>query len=96
MSLAACIIRLSGHDFMDFRNNSGVITGGADGCVNFNDPDNAGLAQCLASSNILPVYQTYCQNMSVADFIVLAAEAFIIRTATNYNPYKLFAQGNYE
>lgn len=44
MSLAACIIRLSGHDLMDFRNYSGVVTGGPDGCVNFNDPDNAGLA----------------------------------------------------
>jgi hypothetical protein len=32
--------------------------------------------------------------MSVADFIVLAAEAMIIRTATNYNPYKVFAQGS--
>jgi hypothetical protein len=47
MNLAACIIRLSGHDLMDFRNNSGVVTGGADGCVNFNDPDNAGLSNCL-------------------------------------------------
>jgi hypothetical protein len=47
MSLAACIIRLSGHDLMDFRNYSGVAPGGSDGCVNFNDPDNAGLAYCL-------------------------------------------------
>jgi hypothetical protein len=47
MNLAACIVRLSGHDLMDFRNNSGVVTGGADGCVNFNDPDNAGLSNCL-------------------------------------------------
>jgi hypothetical protein len=40
MSMAACIIRNSGHDFMDFRNNSGVIIGGLDGCVNFDNPDN--------------------------------------------------------
>jgi len=40
MSLAACIIRNSGHDFMDFRNNSGVIIGEADGCVKFYNPDN--------------------------------------------------------
>ena len=91
MSLAACIIRLSGHDLMDFRNFSGVVTGGPDGCVNFSDPDNAGLAYCLSNSNFLPVYQSFCRNMSVADFITLAAEAMIIRTATNYNPYKLFA-----
>jgi len=48
MNLAACIIRLSGHDIMDFRNYSGVATGGADGCINFLDPDNAGLAFCLS------------------------------------------------
>ena len=96
MSLAACIIRNSGHDFMDFRNNSGVIIGEADGCVKFYNPDNGWLAQCLSSSNILPLYQTYCQNMSFADFIVLTAEVFIIRTSTNYNPWKLFAQGIYE
>ena len=29
--------------------------------------------------------------MSVADFLTLAAEAMIIRTATNYNPSLLFA-----
>jgi hypothetical protein len=28
--------------------------------------------------------------MSVADFITLAAEAMIIRTASGYNPFRLF------
>ena len=42
-NLAACILRLAGHDFMDFRNNDGVTSGGADGCINFNDADNMGL-----------------------------------------------------
>jgi hypothetical protein len=44
MNLAACLIRLSGHDLMDYRNYNGRISGGADGCVNFKDPDNMGLA----------------------------------------------------
>jgi hypothetical protein len=34
--------------------------------------------------------------MSVADFILLAAEASIISTAKSYNNNKLFAQWNYE
>jgi hypothetical protein len=33
MNLAACIVRLSGHDLMDFRNYSGVVTGGAEMAV---------------------------------------------------------------
>jgi hypothetical protein len=32
--------------------------------------------------------------MSVADFLTLAAEAMIIRTATNYSPTQLFAKGS--
>ena len=47
---------LAGHDLMDFRNNSGVLKGGPDGCVNFNDSDNTGLAYCFSISNFLPVY----------------------------------------
>lgn len=42
-NFAACILRLAGHDFMDFRDNNGVLSGGADGCINFNDADNMGL-----------------------------------------------------
>lgn len=50
---AACLVRLAGHDFMDFRRDAaGVETGGSDGCVNFNDPDNAGLEACLTATNI--------------------------------------------
>jgi len=49
---AACLVRLAGHDFMDYRNNSGVETGGSDGCVNFNDADNKGLASCLATTGV--------------------------------------------
>lgn len=42
-NMAACILRLAGHDFMDYRYIDGVASGGSDGCVNFNDADNAGL-----------------------------------------------------
>ena len=42
-ALTACAVRFAGHDFMDFRRNGNQTTGGSDGCVNFNDKDNAGL-----------------------------------------------------
>lgn len=71
---------------MDFRNESGVVTGGSDGCVNFGDPDNAGLATCLAASGIQTIYDKTCDKVSLADFVVIAAEAVTARTATKYNP----------
>ena len=47
-AFAGCIVRAAGHDFMDFRYNAdGSTSGGSDGCINFNDPDNAGLRECL-------------------------------------------------
>ena len=38
----AFLVRMAGHDFMDFRKGAG--RGGSDGCINFDDPDNAGIA----------------------------------------------------
>jgi hypothetical protein len=61
--------------------------------VNFNDPDNAGLATCLNASGINSVYETYCDQISLADFIVLAAEALTARTATDYNSGSPFTTG---
>jgi len=45
---AGCLVRAAGHDFMDFRINAdGTTSGGMDGCINFNDGDNAGLQSCI-------------------------------------------------
>ena len=50
---AACILRLAGHDLMDFRLGNGDATsGGSDGCINFSDDDNIGLAECLVSTGV--------------------------------------------
>ena len=58
---AACIVRAGGHDFMDYRiGDDGSMTGGADGCIDFADGDNAGLANCLESSGLAEVYGTHC------------------------------------
>merc|ERR1740121_1624290 len=81
---------MAGHDFMDFRWGSG---GGSDGCIDFEDADNAGLKPCLTSGQfvhqgvgnvtILGVYQEYCSQVSLADFFVLATEA--VMTYTRHN-----------
>ena len=78
---------------MDYRNNSGTITGGSDGCVNFNDPDNKGLASCLSATGIQSVYNNYCDHLSLADFIVLSSEAVTIRTATRYDTNNRWGSG---
>lgn len=44
---AACLLRFAGHDLMDYRRGKEGdkdSTGGSDGCINFHDPDNMGLA----------------------------------------------------
>ena len=90
---AACLVRLAGHDFMDYRNNSGTITGGSDGCVNFNDNDNKGLASCLTATGIQSVYNDHCDYLSLADFIVLSSEAVTVRTASKYDSFNRFGRG---
>ena len=94
------MLRLEGHDLMDFRRkknkkgktiNKGGGTGGSDGCVNFEDGDNAGLPECLAWTEIAKIYDNWCDKISLADFIVLAAEAVTGSIAVDYNeedPFK--------
>ena len=86
---AGCLVRTAGHDFMDFRTSTsdGSIEGGSDGCIHFADGDNAGLADCLIASTITEIYKAsaYCKKVSVADFLVVAAEAVMGRTAADYD-----------
>lgn len=67
--------------------------GGSDGCVNFEDPDNKGLAECIAEFQLVDAYEPRCDEVSLADFIVIAAEAAMGRTATSYNPYDEYSNG---
>jgi len=87
---AGCLVRLVGHDFMDFEPSSG--SGGADGCIDFADPDNAGLQGCLLDAiqeadsvnvTLESMWQDFCTEVSVADFFVIAAEALIEATLPN-------------
>ena len=95
-TFAGCLVRTAGHDFMDFRIQSdGTFKGGSDGCINFKDADNTGLAQCLFDANMVSLYEGFCTTVSLADFLVIAAEAVMGRTATGYNSSNRFATGTY-
>jgi len=73
---------------MDFNRN--LNSGGADGCIDFTDPDNAGLKGCMLSTvterdssnvSLEGMYQQFCKEVSVADFFVITAEALMTATA---------------
>lgn len=91
---AGCVLRSAGHDFMDFRNDRG----GSDGCLNFDEDDNKGLINCLTGKTMIgdtdpdvfgkgktlhDVYKEFCDVVSLADFLVIAAEAVMGFTATS-------------
>ena len=86
---AACLLRFAGHDFMDYRKAQG---GGSDGCVDFSDADNKGLQECLTDAGIPDVYAQNCDKVSLADFVVIAAEAAMGRTSPDYNSANRFAE----
>ena len=56
--------------------------GGADGCIDFDDPDNKGLQDCTSSSSahatLNAAYVKFCDRVSLADFVVLAAGEWCI------------------
>lgn len=79
---AGCVLRMAGHDFMDFDAAAG--SGGSDACTDMNNADNAGLTACLAAGehgySLVEAYEQFCDRVSLADFLVIAAEG--IMTAT--------------
>jgi len=72
---SACVLRMAGHDFMDFSSKGG----GSDGCINFDDPDNAGLKPCLVNGengqNLNKAFAAHAASVSLADFLAIAGEA---------------------
>ena len=70
------MLRLAAHDLMDYYENAdGSTQGGSDGCLDFNDSANVGLYDCVIKSRIQIVYFNFCSSISLADFIVISAEA---------------------
>lgn len=82
---ASCVVRMAGHDFMDYQEGSG----GSDGCTSLEADDNKGLASCLydgkMSMSLNQAYQPFCQTVSLADFLVIAGEALLMATRHNAN-----------
>lgn len=79
---------------MDFHYVDSTNTlGGSDGCINYHDEDNTGLLDCLIDHDIISAYNSHCSKVSLADFIVIAAEAVMARTATSYNSADIYADG---
>lgn len=82
--VCGCILRMAGHDFMDYKDG----VGGSDACTDMNEPDNAGLADCLVEgtegATIKEVYEKHCEFVSLADFVVIAAEAAMTYTRQIY------------
>ena len=74
-AFVGCLLRLEGHDFMDYRiDNDGTMTGGSDGCINLNEADNLGLPSCILLYDIPTIYANHSAHISLADFFVIAAE----------------------
>jgi len=59
----------------------------------FSDPDNFGLSDCILDADIVSVYQNCCGQVSLADFLVIAAEAVMGRTASNYDQNNYYGDG---
>lgn len=82
---AGCVLRVAGHDFMDYDKASN--SGGSDGCTDLNFVDNKGLDACLISGDrdyaLVMIYEKYCSTVSLADFLVIAAEGVMLHTREN-------------
>lgn len=63
--------------------------------MNFNDPDNSGLASCLLQFGWVHIYTLVCSYLSLADFFVIASEALMIRGHEDYDAKHLWEPGTF-
>eukprot|EP00913_Durusdinium_trenchii_P028556 g26783.t1 len=88
---AGCVLRIAGHDFMDYVKKDG--RGGSDGCLDLSEARlqrgvGEGAATGTAHPRPWPVvgpsdgvrYVDFCEKVSLADFVVMAANAVIKST----------------
>ena len=93
--IAGCIVRFVGHDIMDYRtaaNNNGVERGGADACMDLTDDDNNGLANCAVEFKFTDVYEEFCTMISLADYLVVAANALIGHISNQHDGFDMAAE----
>eukprot|EP00547_Thalassionema_nitzschioides_P009132 CAMPEP_0194227992 /NCGR_PEP_ID=MMETSP0156-20130528/43139_1 /TAXON_ID=33649 /ORGANISM="Thalassionema nitzschioides, Strain L26-B" /LENGTH=1501 /DNA_ID=CAMNT_0038960493 /DNA_START=21 /DNA_END=4526 /DNA_ORIENTATION=- len=85
------IVRLAAHDFMDFHQDADTLGqefGGSDGCIDFDNPANAGLSRLWCDDPVACPFKAlfdtvYSNIMSRADFWVASATAVIQNAATS-------------
>jgi len=87
-----CLVRLAGHDLMDFRADD-PNQGGVDGCIDLQESDNKGLRSCLTEFGIIGSYAEFKDLISLADFLVIIAEAAMARTHRSYDAADPFKEG---
>jgi len=84
--VSGCILRAAGHDLMDYNPDLGL--GGADGCMDMKEDSNKGLNPCLIKGefgvSVYSLYKQFCDKISLADFIVMAAEGAMVFTRRIY------------
>jgi len=71
---------MASSDFLDHKDGQGI----ADGCADLDQDDNAGLSQCLWDGRLgltlVQAYQPFCKQVSLADFLIISAEAIMMAT----------------
>lgn len=83
-NLLAIAVRVAFHDAAEVDLQQADDTLGPDGCLS-NDPDNAGLIETtsLVMTQLDDLWQSYCDQISRADFWVLTAKLALAATSSN-------------
>jgi len=94
---AGCVLRLVGHDLMDY--DPTTQEGGNDACIDFEDPDNKGLHDCLDGEgefglghSMENMYQEFCNEVSLADYLVIVAESLMLVLRPDFDWQTLSSQ----
>ena len=76
-------MRLAAHDFMDYDPSSVDDPMGPDGCIDMDDPRNAGLPEDVWCDNctLTSLYRKKYSHLSRADFWIASANAVIRQTS---------------
>jgi hypothetical protein len=59
-----------------------MTPGGSDGCIRMTEGDNKGLEECSKEHNLPEIFGTFCQRVSLPDFLVIVAESLMSLTAS--------------
>jgi len=88
------ILRLAAHDFMDYDQNDASEPGGSDGCLDLDNPANAGLSSIWCEDDEACPFSflyelDYSSYMSKADFWVAGATKVVEITSVTNTPFAM-------